>query len=95
LTGLRDIISLQIIEDKKVYQQYYPATTMLISDEDLYASLMGYREYPIMIDDNIIPLKGQDYELYFTYIRTGSYRKEYQYDAYRNIEMIVYTYMGL
>ena len=47
-----------------------------------------------MIDDNIIPLKGQDYELYFIY-KDCSYRKEYQYDAYRNIEMIVYTYMGL
>ncbi len=56
---------------------------------------MSYREYKIMVDKNIVPIYGHDYDLYFTYIKDGFYRKEYQYGANKDIVMIIYTYMGL
>lgn len=94
LNRLTDNIRLQTIGDRSVYQQYNLVNTMQISDEDVYATIMGYREYPIMVDDNIVPLNGHDYELYFTFIKDGYYKKEYRYEVGRHISMILYTYIG-
>lgn len=94
LRRLTDIINQHIIEDKKVYQQYNVVDINLVSDKEVYAALMGYREYPIMIDDNIVPLNGREYDLYFTYIKKGYYKKEYKYEANRRIAMILYTYVN-
>lgn len=94
LTHLVDILALQTIEDSKVYQQYSFVTMDQVSDEEVLSTIMGYREYPIMVDSNVIPLNGHNYELYFTYLRDGYYKKEYQYEANRRIVMILYTYIG-
>ncbi len=95
LSHLTDIITLHTLENNNVYQQYNLVNTMEVSDEEVCATIMGYREYPIMVDDNMVPLYGYDYELYFSYIRDGYYMKEYQYEAGRRIVMILYTYMGM
>jgi hypothetical protein len=95
LTRLTDIITLQTIGDDNVYQQYNLITGWQVSDEEVCATIMGYREYPIMVDDKMVPLNGYDYGLYFTYIRDGYYKKEYQYEVNRQIVIILYTYMGM
>jgi len=95
LTRLTDTITLHTIEDKKVFNQYSITNINKVSDIEVYAAIIGYREYPIMVDDNLVPLNGHDYDLYFSYVRDGYYyNKEYQYDANRHIVMILYTYIG-
>ena len=95
LACLADAISLKTIEDINIYQQYSDANIKQITDEEVCGVIMGYREYPIMVDDNLVPLNGNDYTLYFTYLRDGYYKKEYQYDANRHIVMLLYTYMDM
>lgn len=95
LSNLTDIVTLDITEDTKVIGQYDNTNILHVSDKDVYAVIMGYREYPIMVDDNVIPLNGQDYSLYFSYIKEGSYTKSYGYDSDRNIVMILFSYQGL
>lgn len=95
LTRLTDLITIQIIGDNNIYQQYIDITGWQVSDEDVYAAIMGYREYPIMVDENMVPLNGYDYELYFSYVSDGYYKKEYQYESGRQIVMVLYTYIGM
>ncbi|MDD4112758.1 MAG: hypothetical protein PHC56_06970 [Herbinix sp.] len=96
LTRLTDNITILVIEDNNVYQQYNMTNTNEVSDIEVYAAIMGYRDFPIMVDDNIVPLNGHDYELYFSYVRDGNYyNKEYLYDVNRHVSMIIYTYMGM
>lgn len=94
LSGLSNILTEKIIEDNKVFQQYNISDIDRVTHGEIYAAIMGYREYPIMVDNNLIPEDGQDYELYFSYIRNGLYQKQYQYDETRNIVMILYSYLG-
>lgn len=94
LSRLTDIITQETIEDSNVFQQYSDITIKQISNDEVYAAIMGYREYPIMVDDNLIPQNGQDYELYFSYIKNGIYIKKYQYDSNRNILMIVFSHLS-
>jgi hypothetical protein len=94
LSNLTDIVTVRTLADSNVFQQYNLITLDQLSDEELYAAIMGYREYPIMVDGNIIPITGHDYDDYISYIRDGIYNKEYQYDLKRNIIMIVFTKIG-
>ncbi|NLJ95740.1 MAG: hypothetical protein GX321_01190 [Clostridiales bacterium] len=94
LTRLMDAISLDIVQDSCVIQQYNNTNIMQVTDKDVYVAIIGYRQCPIMVDANVIPLYGQDYELYFSYIKKGNYKKDYSYDADRNIIMIHFTYEG-
>ncbi len=94
LSRLTEIISKDIIEDNKLYPQYSFTNTNQVTDGELYSAIMGPREYPIMVDENPIPANGHDYGLYFTYIKTGDYKKEYYYDESRNIIMVVYSYLN-
>lgn len=95
LSNLMDIVTISITEDNKIHQQYDNTNILQVTDKDVYTAIMGYREYPIMVDDNVVLLKVQDYELYFSYIKEGNYRKDYRYDANRNIVMILFSYQGL
>lgn len=95
LFNLTDIISREIIEDSNLYQQYNDISINKISSDEVYAAIMGDREYPIMVDEFIIPQNGQSYQLYFTYIKNGAYLKEYRHDKNRNIIMIVFSYLGV
>ena len=94
LSILTFAIAGERIKDSKVLQQYNHVNTNQVSDEELYAIIMGYRQYPIIIDEYIVPFNGYDFELYFTYIKDGYYKKEYRYESNRSIIMIHYTYMG-
>lgn len=94
LSRLTDIIALRRVEDNNVFQQYNITNINQVSDEEVYASIMGYREYPIMIDDNIVPVNGYDYALYFSYIKDGNYKKEYQYNESKgSIKLIQYNHI--
>lgn len=96
LSNLTDIVTLNITEDTKVIQQYDNANILHVSDKDVYTAIMGYRDYPIMVDDNVvIPLIGQDFDVYFSYIKEGRYIKDYSYNEDRNIVMILFLYQGL
>ena len=94
LSGLTDILTGKIIEDDKIIRQYSKSALDRVTHAELCASIMGYREYPIMVDDNLIPTDRQDYELYFSYIKTGVYKKENLYDDNRNIIMLKFTFIG-
>ncbi|TAH70328.1 MAG: hypothetical protein EWM47_05595 [Anaerolineaceae bacterium] len=95
LSYLTDLISQDTYEDRNVLQQFNEINIDRISDDEIYAAIMGCREYPIMIDDNLIPLNEHDYDLYFTYVRDGYYKKEYQYEANKRIVLILYSYNGI
>ena len=96
LSRLTNTITLQTIEDNKAYRQYNITNSNEVSDIEVYAAIMGYRDYPIMVDEHIVPLNGHDYELYFSYVRDGNYyNKKYLYDTNRHISMILFTYIGM
>jgi hypothetical protein len=65
-----------------------------VSEDELYAIIMGYREYPIVIDGQIIDTDGNDYEYYFSLIRDGFYRKNYSYDTNHKVVQVIFTYAG-
>lgn len=82
----------EILENGDLYQEYSTVDLNLISSNELYAIIMGNREFPVIIDGNIIETDGNDYETYFSYIKEGYYRKTYNYDEKHNIKQIVFTY---
>lgn len=77
-----------------VYQQSSDANRSVVTEEELYAMIMGYREYPIIINGNKIDPEGEDFDTYITYITDGSYIKTYGYNSYREIEKIIITRTG-
>ena len=91
---LIDNVMGQTIEQKDLYEQSYDISTDAVTDNELYAIIMGYRDYPIIIDGSIIPPDGMDYPAYFLLIRIGTYQKSYLYDSNHNIMRIVFTYNG-
>lgn len=95
LSRLSDVITQDIIEDSNVFQQHSNIYIQKISHEEIYAVIMGYRDYPIMIDKNVVPQNELDYELYFSYIKDGYYQKEYSYDENRNLIIIKFSYIGM
>lgn len=95
LSKLTEFITHETIEDSNVFQQYSDINLEQVTDSEVYATIMGYREYPIMVDENLVPLHGQDYEIYFSYVKNGHYKKEYRHDANRNISMIIFSHIGV
>lgn len=95
LFNLTDIITQETIRDSSVFQQFSDISIKQISYEEVYAAIMGYREYPIMVDDKLIPENGYDYELYFSYVKKGLYNKEYRFDDKRKIIMIIYSFISV
>lgn len=95
LQSLIDIISQDIINDSGIYQQYSLVDMVQVSDEELCATIMGYREYPIMVDENLILANEYDYKKILEYVKAGQYTKEYNYDDDRKIIMIRYSYLDL
>lgn len=94
LSQLTEVVAEDIIEDSGVYQQYNDIFAENIPHDYLYATIMGYKEYPIMVDENFIPQNGQDYELYFSYIKKGYYKKIYVFGESRKIQLIMFVYIG-
>lgn len=82
----------QLLEQGYLYQQCSNTDINLISDDELYPVIMGSSEYPVVIDGNIIDVGGNDYELYFSFIKDGYYKKSYIYDGGHKIIQIVYSY---
>ncbi|CRZ33733.1 hypothetical protein DFR55_1229 [Herbinix hemicellulosilytica] len=94
ISSLTENIIKNVTEDKKFFQQYNTVDINTVSEEEIYAAIMGYREYPIMVNGSLIPPDGQDYNVYFSNIKKGLYNKEYRYDDNRNITMIIYSLKG-
>lgn len=95
LNRLIDTVNDKVVETKDIYQQDNDVKTNIVTDENLYAIVMGYREYPITIDGTEISKEGIDYDYYFTLIKSGSYQKSYDFDAVHNITKVNYTYIGI
>lgn len=93
LSNLTDLMKQKVIEDNRVFQQQ-TINESYIDDDELYATIMGYRECPIIIDGNVVPVIGHDYKDYITFIRKGCYEKKYHYDADRKLIMVVYSHVG-
>ena len=91
LSKMTDMLNEKIIEDHKIIQQYNPNTEEHATHSEIIAAIIGYREYPIMVNNNLIPVDGKDYDLYFSYIRNGLYKKGYKFDDNRKITMIIFT----
>lgn len=94
MNRLTDIVSNEIMENRDLYQQSNDISIDKVSDEELYATIMGYREYPIIIDGNLIDTEGTDYEVYSSYIKDDYYRKSYEYDSKHFIRQIVFIPFG-
>ena len=85
----------EVLDNEALYQQYSTVDIMLVTSYEIYATIMGTRDYPIIIDNKKIEVEGNDYNLYFSYIKEGTYKKTYNYDRYRNILQIIYQYSGI
>lgn len=95
LNHLINMVNDEVIETKDIYQQRNEIDLNVLSDENLYAIIMGYREYPIIINKTEISMDGTDYDYYFTLIKEGNYQRSYEYDAVHNIIKVIYTHMGI
>lgn len=83
------------LENNELYQQYNDTNINYVSDEELYAIMMGYREYPIVIDGVIMNTDVENYEEYISLIKDGNYRKSYQCDSENEITQIIFTSAGV
>ena len=93
--GFIKIVENELIETEDLYGQYSTADINLVSSHELYAVIIGNREFPIVIDGNIIEPDKNDYSLYFSCIKEGKYNKSYRFDQKHNIIQIIYEYAGL
>lgn len=91
---LTNIVNEAMIKDEHIYQQNNSVNINKISDDELYAVMMGYREYPIFIDGVSISTDSNDFDYYSSLIKEGYYTKSYQCDSNNNITQIIYTYVG-
>jgi hypothetical protein len=97
LNRLIATVNNDIVRTEGIAAQGLDAVMMnanIISDEMLYAIVMGYREYPIIINGTEIATDGMEYEYYFTLIKAGSYQRSYVFDEMHNIRKVNYTYIG-
>ncbi len=92
---LINVAADRILREEDIYQQYHAPGIKQVSEEELHAVLMGYREHPIRIDGSIIPPDGTDYTDYFLLIKDGLYNKEYIYNTEHEIVQVIYTYAGV
>lgn len=91
---LIDAISSQVLKEDYLYQQHNTLTTDNVSDEELCALIMGYRDYPMIIDGVTMNPEEEKPEDYLMLVKSGYYRKSYRRDANNNITQIIYTYNG-
>lgn len=89
-----DKVGNEVIENRDIYCQSNEITIYEVSDEELNAIIMGYREYPILIDGNLIKTEGTDYQTYSSYITASCYLKSYIYDSQHYIKQIVFNHKG-
>ncbi len=89
-----EFICDEVISNTDIYQQSNDISIHKVSDTELYAIIMGYREYPIIIEGHLIDPDGTDYETYISYIRDDYYWKSYEYDTEHLIRQIVFTNIG-
>jgi len=94
LNRLITTVNNSAVDDEDLYQQYSNPDKNLITSEELYAMVIGYREYPIMINGFLIDSNGTEYENYILLIKNGDYSRSYSYDLERNIRSVNYTYNG-
>lgn len=91
---LTDRVTETVIDNSGLYQQYNYVDINRVSKAELYAIVMGYHEYPIIIDGVFIPIDENNYEYYLSLIKNGYYIKSYEYDSKNEIIQIVYRYAG-
>ena len=94
LNGLVNVVNQNVLEPKEIYQQYKDNDASVVSSSELYAIVMGYREYPITINGYIVDANGENYEIYFSWIKKGSYQKNYDFDEDHEIIWVNYSYTG-
>lgn len=91
---LINIANETLLDDENIYQQHSNVTRNTISDDELCAIVMGYREYPIVIDGVTISTDGNDYDYYLSLIKDGSFTKKYQCNSNNQIVQIIYVYIN-
>ena len=91
---LTDAVSNKVIEEPELYQQYNRSTIDEIPEEELIAVIMGYREYPIIIDGVTMEVVAEHPEDYLQLIKDGYYKKSYGYDTKHSIVTVIFTYAG-
>ncbi|MGF7142536.1 hypothetical protein HNQ56_000954 [Anaerotaenia torta] len=95
MNHLISAVNNMLLETESIYQEYNVINGSQISKEKLYAVIIGYREYPITIDGVLITAEEQDYEYYFTLIRSRFYKKQYEFDENQKIKQVDFLSMGL
>lgn len=88
------IANEDVLAEGDLYQQFNNVDISQVSYEELVSIVIGYRDYPIVIDGHVIPTDGNDYDYYFTLISGGYYTKSYVFDAGHNLVQIIYTNSG-
>lgn len=89
---LTNTVNEALMEQENLYQQHSDININNISDEELCAIIMGYREYPIVIDGVIMLTDEMDSEKYLSMIKEGYYSKSYTYDSNNEMIQMIFKY---
>lgn len=94
LNRLTDLVQENLIRRDTIYQQEKEIDSLYVSHTHLYAIMMGYREYPIVIEDVLVEANDTDYETIISLIKEGNYEKHYEFNEYHEIQSICFRYIG-
>ncbi len=91
----KNLISIALsheLETLDIFQQTDYADNK-VSDNELLAVLIGYRDYSVIIDGRTVHQEEVVYEDYISFVREGYYMKNYEYNAKHEISKVIYTYI--
>lgn len=95
LNCLTDLVQENLIERDTIYQQEADSYPLFVTHTHLYAIMMGYREYPIMIEGRLLEANNSDYEEIISLIKEGNYEKHYEFNEYHEIQSVIFKYIGI
>lgn len=89
-----NVLEDQVLEQKNLYQQTSDVTINLISDEEMKSIIMGYREYPIVLEGTMITTDDMDFDKNLLLIKDDLYIKSYKCNTDNEIIQIIYNSTG-
>ena len=92
---MSELVLKSMLIDKAIYQQANVSNINVITDEQLIAVVMGYREYPISIDGTTLTIEQNDFDTYLPFIQDGYYSKSYEFDINNDIKKVIFTFIGI
>lgn len=80
------------LETTDVYQQVNDTDSNFVSGSELLTVLIGYRDYPVVVDGKTVNPEDVNYEEYISLVKDGYYSKSYEYNTSHEICKVIYTH---